>query len=107
MRTSRCTSGPGFSFVAEDDGAIAGFLVVFQGPLHREPQVYIDGIATAASHRRQGVAEALLQALVDKATADGIRQVRMLISLDNPPSQGLHRKLGFVLTERIEARLEL
>src|SRR5215213_9996152 len=99
--------GSGFSFLAEEDGATVGFLMVFREPLLREPQLYIDGIATAASHRRNGVAEMLLKALVDKAKAEGIRQVRTLISLDNPRSQGLDRKLGFVLTERIEARLDL
>ena len=97
----------GMSFVAEDQGAVVGFVVVFREPVAKDPQVYIDGIAVAQSHRRRGVAEALMQALVTKARAEGMQQIRSDISLDNEPSQKLHAKLGFALTQRIEARLNL
>jgi L-amino acid N-acyltransferase YncA len=97
----------GLSFVAEADGAVVGFVVVFHEPVMRDPQVYIDGIAVAASHRRRGVGEALMKALATKARAEGIQQIRSDISLDNDASQQLHAKLGFKLTQRIEARLDL
>jgi ribosomal protein S18 acetylase RimI-like enzyme len=97
----------GLSFVAEDEGAVVGFVIAFIEPVHKDPQVYIDGIAVAAAHRRRGIAEALYNAVVSKARSDGFTAVLADISLDNKPSQKLHAKQGFVLTQRIEARLEL
>ena len=95
------------SFVAEEDGAIVGFLIVFVEPVMKDPQVYVEGIAVAATHRRRGIAEALYKALREVARAKGFTKLLTDISLDNEASQKLHAKQGFVLTQRIEARLDL
>jgi predicted GNAT superfamily acetyltransferase len=97
----------GMSFVAEEDGAIVGFLIVFVEPVMKDPQVYVEGIAVAATHRRRGIATALYAALREVAKARGVTKLLADISLDNEASQKLHAKQGFVLTQRIEARLDL
>jgi phosphinothricin acetyltransferase len=97
-------SGAYAVLVAEDDGgAIAGFASL--SPYRDRPayattvedSVYVDG-----SRRGAGVGRALLEALIDTATAHGFHTVIARIVGHHEASIGLHRRVGFdeVGTER-------
>ena len=93
-----------YCFVAEEGGAIAGFLFA----LHLLPDVlYVDAVGVASDMRRQGVARELYGSLLARARSRGIRRVQALITPDNEASIALHESVGFVLRERLEAVMEL
>lgn len=58
-----------------------------------EGQIY--NIAIAPEFRREGIGEALLRHLIDKAGADGCRLVTLEVRSGNGPAMELYKKLGF------------
>ena len=82
--------------VLERDGAIAGYAYAtdFRGraayAATRETTVYVH-----PDHRRGGVAQALMEALLDEITRRGARLAIAVITLPNEPSVALHEALGF------------
>ncbi len=89
--------------VAELDGAVVGFASLSpyrQRPGYRttvENSVYVD-----ADHRGQGVADLLLEALLEVARSSGFHAVVARIGGGNEASIALHAKHGFEMvgTER-------
>ncbi len=58
-----------------------------------EGQIY--NIAIAPEFRREGIGEALLRHLIDKADADGCKLVTLEVRSGNEAAMGLYKKLGF------------
>ncbi len=58
-------------------------------------ELYIDSIAVPEDCRGKGVATALLNATIDKATAMGINTVGLLVDKANPKAEKLYNKVGF------------
>ena len=58
-----------------------------------EGQIY--NIAIAPEFRREGIGEALLRHLIDKADADGCSLVTLEVRSGNGPAMELYKKLGF------------
>ncbi len=58
-----------------------------------EGQIY--NIAIAPEFRREGIGEALLRHLIDKADADGCKLVTLEVRGGNAPAMELYKKLGF------------
>lgn len=58
-----------------------------------EGQIY--NIAIAPEFRREGIGEALLRHLVEKADADGCKLVTLEVRGGNAPAMELYKKLGF------------
>ncbi len=56
---------------------------------------YLSNIAVSPEHRRQGIAEALLKALLMRARARKLAFVTLEVRAGNTPAQTLYRKLGF------------
>ena len=56
---------------------------------------YLSNIAVSPEHRRQGIAEALLKALLVRARARKLAFVTLEVRAGNTPAQTLYRKLGF------------
>jgi len=56
---------------------------------------YLSNIAVSPEHRRQGIAEALLKALLMRASARNLSFVTLEVRAGNTPAQTLYRKLGF------------
>ena len=52
-------------------------------------------LAVEPSHRRRGVAEALLQAALAQAAAMAAEEVFLEVAADNPAALALYRKAGF------------
>lgn len=91
--------------VAEIEGSVAGFAYASQyraRPAYRftvEDSVYVD-----ESVRNQGVGASLLQALIDRCTAAGKRQMVAVISnVEHSGSVRLHARLGFTHAGRLRA----
>jgi phosphinothricin acetyltransferase len=88
--------------VASVDGVVAGYgsfgdFRPFDGYRHSvEHSVYV-----AESHRRRGIASALILALIAEARQLGKHVIIGGIAADNTASIALHAKLGFVETGRM------
>ena len=65
------------------------------------PVGFLEGIYVRPDCRQQGVATALVQRAMQWAGAQGCSEFASDTSVDNPISLGMHRKLGFVETERV------
>jgi phosphinothricin acetyltransferase len=90
-------AAPHAFFVATDDGRVSGFARHFQ---FRSGL----GYARAAEHtillapdapRGRGTGRALMQAILDDATARGIRSMIAGVSGDNPDGIAFHAAMGF------------
>ena len=69
-------SEPGYGFVAED-----------------VPEIMI---AVQAEHRGEGVGQRLLMALIDDASAHGVRALSLSVHLLNPVAAHIYEEAGFV-----------
>lgn len=54
-----------------------------------------DSVYVRAGDRGQGIGKAVLEGLIETATANGFRTVIARVTADNPVSVQLHRRLGF------------
>jgi len=77
--------------VAVDDGAVVGYAGLCDYP----DEAFVQTMAVAASHQRQGVGAVLLEELL--AEAGRRRQSRVLLEVraDNVPAQQLYLRYGF------------
>jgi phosphinothricin acetyltransferase len=91
--------------VADDDGEVVGFAAYdsFRGsgkwPGYRHTVEHT--IHVARSHWGAGVGRDLLEALIDRARADGIHVMVGAIDGDNDDSIRFHERLGFVEVARM------
>jgi ribosomal-protein-alanine N-acetyltransferase len=84
--------GPGgFGFIVEEAAEIAGFILC--RALGDEAEVLT--LAVRPSHRREGVAKALLQAAEDAASLGGASAVFLEVAADNAPAIALYVSGGF------------
>lgn len=65
------------------------------------PVVFLEGIYVAPEHRRQGVAQQLIEQVSQWGRQAGCVEIASDTSLDNLASQTLHHALGFEETERV------
>jgi ribosomal protein S18 acetylase RimI-like enzyme len=89
-------------WVAELDGGVVGYVVA----LHQRRPAFtamparewceIDQIAVAATHRRRGVATALMQAVVDDAHLSGLPNIELNSWSFNQDAHEAFRAFGFV-----------
>lgn len=92
-------------FVAELDGALAGFAEVglrsiADGCDPRRPAGYLEGWFVADQFRRRGIGTDLLRAAEEWARAQGCTEMGSDTSIDNTTSQRAHEALGFEVAER-------
>lgn len=88
----------GTSWLAEDaDGRLAGFLVGFLSPDHRDT-AYCHMIATNPNVRRGGLGAALYERFFDDARADGRTVVKAVTWPGNRVSLSFHRAMGFEIS---------
>lgn len=85
------------SYVAESDGALAGFLVGFLSP-SRPRVAYIHFVGVHPEHRRSGLARDLYRRFFDLARRDGRTEVWAVTSPVNERSIAFHRAMGFTVS---------
>ncbi|MDP9192812.1 MAG: GNAT family N-acetyltransferase [Acidobacteriota bacterium] len=97
-------------FVADDDGAIAGYVYAGLEPLSwkelRGPAGFIHDVAVHEDARRGGVAKQLIAAAIDWLREHGAPRVILWTAAPNEAAQRLFRDLGFRDT-MLEMTLEL
>ena len=83
--------GKGIFLVAEQDGRTAGYVgcqtVLDEG--------YITNVAVSPDFRRQGIARALIEALLAKARENGLAFVTLEVRESNLAARRLYEKNGF------------
>ena len=77
--------------VADDNGTIAGYI---------GSQSVLDGadmmnLAVAPAYRRKGIAQALVNALVEHLQSNGIIALLLEVRVSNEPAIALYEKMGF------------
>jgi aminoglycoside 3-N-acetyltransferase I len=84
------------NLVAKDGDAVVGALSGYVLQKHERAcsEAYIYDLAVAESHRRQGIATALIEALKPIARAQGAWVVFVQADLEDAPAVALYTKLG-------------
>lgn len=79
-----------FAVVAEVDGIIAGFVDL-------SAEGYLDRLFVSADHQGQGIATALMEAVIDEAQRLGVPKIEVQVSLTARP---FFERRGFRVVER-------
>ena len=82
------------SLVAEEDGALMGFLIGFHSP-SRPDRAYIHFVGVAPDQRRTGLARRLYTAFFETAIQHGCTTVNAITGPVNTGSIAFHRAMGF------------
>ena len=77
--------------VAEVDGVVAGYI----GSQTVPPESDVMNVAVSPEYRRQGIAKALIDALVESLKAAGNESLTLEVRASNAPAIALYGKLGF------------
>jgi len=92
-------------FVAMDEDRVVGWCDVT--PRLRESQRHSGtlGMGVAASHRGIGIGSALLATTVERALAQGLTRIELVVREDNGAAVALYRRHGFELEGRLKRYL--
>jgi len=89
--------------VAIDDGSIVGQCA---GVVHRHPdkptELYVDEVGTASTHRRQGIARAMLDELFAWGRELGCEEAWLGTELDNDAANALYRSYAPIEDETMQ-----
>lgn len=83
-------------FVAETDGKVAGFAVLFLG----DDEAELDGLFVEPEHWREGIG----RALIDVATLEARKRGLALMVVANPSAREFYEKCGFELESEAQTR---
>jgi ribosomal-protein-alanine N-acetyltransferase len=89
---------PELFFVAQIGSRIAGYSIAridWRGG-------DLESIAVDPRFRSRGVAQALLATLIDKLRAQGVRALRLMVSVENESALRFYRRSGFVRIRRVK-----
>lgn len=82
--------------VAVDDGVVVGFVsaVHYAHPDKRYPEMWINEVQVAPTHRRKGIARALLDQILHRARELQCTEAWVLTDRDNVPATRLYSATG-------------
>ncbi len=85
------------SFIAWQDGQPIGLINCFEGysTFKAKPLLNVHDIAVLASHRGQGIGQALLQAAETHALARGCCKLTLEVLSGNAPAMASYKRFGF------------
>ncbi|MFW6197410.1 MAG: N-acetyltransferase family protein [Myxococcota bacterium] len=85
-----------FLAVALDEGLVVGFAsaVVYLHPDKPRPELWINEVGVAPSHRRRGIARELLGSLFDAGGEAGCAEAWVLTDRSNEPAMHLYASAG-------------
>ncbi|HEX2142995.1 MAG TPA: ribosomal protein S18-alanine N-acetyltransferase [Glycomyces sp.] len=67
----------------------------YAGTAFNETEAWINNIAVDPSARRRGIARMLMDDLLERAEAAGIKSIYLEVAVDNVPAQRLYDEYGF------------
>ena len=85
-----------FLAAVAENGAVLGYV----GMMFVLDEGYISNVAVAPAYRRQGVADALISALMTRAEELALAFVTLEVRAGNEPAKSLYAKHGFVPVSR-------
>jgi ribosomal protein S18 acetylase RimI-like enzyme len=87
--------------VATDEGVVVGFAsgVHYLHPDKPRPELFVNEVGVAESHRGRGLGKAVLAALLDHGQTLGCAQAWVLTSRDNTPARRLYAAAGGAIVE--------
>ena len=90
--------------IAEDgEGKVLGYV----GMMYVIDEGYISNVAVSAKYRRQGIADALICALYERAFALGLSFMTLEVRKSNLPAISLYEKHGFTVVGKRKNYYEL
>lgn len=91
-----------FMFVAVADGQVVGQA---RGMHHLQPdratELYVDNLGVCPAYRRQGIATALMKALIEAGTGDQVENVWLGTEQGNERAIGFYRSMGLLETRMV------
>ncbi len=83
---------------ALDEGVLVGFVsaVHYGHPDKARPELWINEVSVAATHRERGIGQALLRAVLAAARGLGCAEAWVLTERGNAPAMRLYQSLGGV-----------
>jgi [ribosomal protein S18]-alanine N-acetyltransferase len=90
------------TWMAEENGTIAGFAVVEWSVESNETSAYIQTIEVLPQFRRMGVAGELMRRLEDSASEAGARLIWLHVDAENAAAQHLYERHGYTRQGREE-----
>jgi ribosomal protein S18 acetylase RimI-like enzyme len=109
LMLARCREFDGAVLVAEQEGAVVGFVTIWSRYRSTEPDDdpseygFISDLVVSAKHRGDGIGRALLRAAEDRARQAGARALRLSVKAGNEIARTLYAAEGF---EPFEVYLE-
>ena len=86
------------ALIAEENGQVVGFLLGFVS--HNDPPIaYIHLVGIDPDQRRLGVGKELYERFAERASKDGVKQLKAITLAGNAGSVRFHEALGFAVTE--------
>lgn len=79
------------SLLCQQDGRPIGYVIYWE----LTGELDIHNVAVHPKHRRQGVARAMLNDIIESAATRGFRRMTLEVRRSNDPAQTLYRSLGF------------
>ncbi len=81
--------------VAIDDGVVVGFAsgVHYVHPDKSVPELWVNELGVASTHRQRGIGKAVLDCLLDAGRAHGCAQAWVLTERDNIPAMRLYASI--------------
>lgn len=92
---------PGF-LVADDDGAVVGFVIADVVPNRGRPLGHIKDLAVHPNRRKEGVATTLLSRALMVLVQAGVSSVKLEVRAGNEAARGLYGEFGFEPVHRLE-----
>ena len=82
--------------VALDKNIVVGFLsaVIYVHPDKSAPEMWINEIGVAPTHRRQGIGKALMKAILEEAKQAGCSEVWVLTDRANLAAMAMYKSAG-------------
>ena len=90
----------GIVSVAEDDGAVAGLIVLVEMPDH----ILVENVAVDPERQGEGVGRGLLAFAEQRARAAGLGEVRLYTHVKMTENRALYARLGYREVERRSER---
>ncbi|MGJ4748874.1 N-acetyltransferase family protein, partial [Leptospira sp. SA-E8] len=82
-------------YVVEKEGRVRGFYRTRRQEGRASHVAYIGTFAVAPSEHGSGFAASIIETVVARLQAEGVRRIELMLEADNPRALGFYRKLGF------------